>query len=468
MSVFIIVVLILAIAIPFVISRTKNRNRAWSEAARQLGLAFTPGGFLKGRKLAGRVAGMQVVVVTFTRGSGKNSSTFTRFCVTFPRPLGLGLSLTKEGFFSGVSKFFGSQDIQIGDPAFDQAMIIKGTSEHSIQSFLTPARRLRIQRFMAWRHENTINDNSIQCVKSGVASDRSSMVSTVQSMVRLAWHLIKNREDDERLQKAMWLQNEGNPEEALKAIDVIVAQAAEKSAASVNEPGGFMKEPVDEQRMQAELQYMAGDREQAHEAFQKLRSVVPEDGEIMEWIEMTKPANQLPPDSSEPFPKSSVELVPPPVIREPGRDQGVEQAQVEHEHDQGTPVEIAPDAAEIQQKLFCDDLFGDSVRSLDVSKRFEREYVAREVKWQGKLLKVERNYSTFVFEESTGAKATFKIDEWPSPLYGTNDVLAVVHLPELAMEELRNRIGEQLHFMGKLVKADGLMRNVYVDHGEVM
>jgi hypothetical protein len=467
MSGFIIVVLVLAVAIPFAIAHTKKRNRTWSEAARQLDLAFTPGGFLKSLTLTGQVERMQVVVDTFTRGSGKNSSTYTRFRVSFPRSLGLGLGLKQEAFFSGVSKFFGSQDIQIGDSTFDHTMMIKGNSEHSIRLFLTPARRMRIQRFMAWQHENTIDDNSIQCIKVGVASERSSIVSTVQSMVRLAWHLMEDREDDDRLQKAMRLQNEGDPEGALELIEAIVVQAAEKPVASVNEPGGFMQEPVDERRMQGELHYMAGDRELAYEAFQKLHSVDPEDEEVKEWLDMTKSADQLAADSREPVPKSSVDPAPPPVRREPGRNQGVERAPVEHERDQDTPVELAPYKAELQQKLFCDDLFGDSTQSLAVSKRFEQEYVAREVKWQGELVKVERNYSAFVFEESTGTKATFKIDERLSPYYGTDDVLAVVHLPGSAIEELKNRVGEQLHFTGKLVKVDGLMRNVYVDHGEV-
>ena len=74
MSGFIVVLFILAIALPFALAHTKKRNRAWSEAALQLGLSFTPGGFLQGRRLVGRVAGMQAVVDTFSRGSGKNST----------------------------------------------------------------------------------------------------------------------------------------------------------------------------------------------------------------------------------------------------------------------------------------------------------------------------------------------------------------------------------------------------------
>jgi hypothetical protein len=286
-------------------------------------------------------------------------------------------------------------------------------------------------------------------------------------MVRLARNLIEDRDDDDRLQQAMQLRNNGEPERALEVIDAIVVKAAEPPVVSAGEPADFEQDPVDERRMQAELRYLAGDRERAHEAFQQLHTADPEDEEVMEWLELTRPTAQVVAESTEPASESAAESTPLHAERESDPDQDVGQAPVEHGRDRDPPVQPASEEGGLQQQLFCDDLFGDSTRSFDVNKRFEQEYVARQVRWQGELLKVERNYSAFIFEESTGAKATFKIDERKSPYFGTDNVLAVVHLPESAIEELKNRVGEQLRFSGKLVKVDGLMRNVYLDHGAV-
>ena len=60
-----------------------------------------------------------------------------------------------------------------------------------------------------------------------------------------------------------------------------------------------------------------------------------------------------------------------------------------------------------------------------------------------------------------------KIDERPSPYYGTHDVLAVVHLADGDPKDHEGRIGQTVSFTGTLVKADGLMRNVYLDQGEI-
>ena len=49
---------------------------------------------------------------------------------------GLYFKLYREGFFSSIGKFFGMQDIEIGDPFFDDQFIIKGNNTEKIKLLL--------------------------------------------------------------------------------------------------------------------------------------------------------------------------------------------------------------------------------------------------------------------------------------------------------------------------------------------
>ena len=41
-------------------------------------------------------------------------------------PEGFRFTIYRKGFFSGLGKLLGMQDIEIGDPEFDEAFIIQG------------------------------------------------------------------------------------------------------------------------------------------------------------------------------------------------------------------------------------------------------------------------------------------------------------------------------------------------------
>ena len=70
---------------------------AWEEAGRILGLRFKTGALLNGRRMRGEFDGVGVIVETYTRSSGKNSTTYTRFRAYHPRPLDKDLKLAQQG-----------------------------------------------------------------------------------------------------------------------------------------------------------------------------------------------------------------------------------------------------------------------------------------------------------------------------------------------------------------------------------
>jgi hypothetical protein len=61
-------------------------------------------------------------------------------------PEGFRFTIYRKGLFSELSKFLGKQDIEVGDPEFDEAFIIKGNDESKVRDlFANPKIRQIIQ-----------------------------------------------------------------------------------------------------------------------------------------------------------------------------------------------------------------------------------------------------------------------------------------------------------------------------------
>lgn len=160
-------------------------NTVWRSAASNKGLLFKPAEFLSGPEIVGWVKGCRVKVDTVTRG-GDSSKKFTRFLVEYPDPLNMGLKLTEQGVMSGVTKLLGSQDIEVGDEWFDQAVLVKGRNPEQVVEFLSGPRRELLLAFFAEYPGSEITDMEITWEKSGVIEVTSGILNPVERMVQLA------------------------------------------------------------------------------------------------------------------------------------------------------------------------------------------------------------------------------------------------------------------------------------------
>lgn len=144
----------LLLFIPFVIYAMKRQGRLveeWSQAGERLGIgAYTSVGSSGG--LQGTMQELPVRVYWEQRGSGKNRYTVTVFQVDLGVDAPLGLAITSEGLLAKASKLIGAQDIQIGDPAFDSAFLIKAVDAHEVREYFGPAhRREAVLELRSWR-----------------------------------------------------------------------------------------------------------------------------------------------------------------------------------------------------------------------------------------------------------------------------------------------------------------------------
>ena len=279
---------------------SKKVRQAWEQAAERLGLRYERGSLFKSGSLRGQVDGFSVVVDTFTRGSGQHSSTYTRYRVRYPS-LELGLELSRQGALSGVAKFFGAQDIDVGQASFDRNVTVKGRRPAEVRDFLTPERRVRVQRALSADSSCKIDDTQIQCVRSGTESQTERIVSTVRKLTRLAHALARNEASS--LEQTLAAQSEGQLELALQL-------AQTDSRASGEAPGDA---DLDLRVVEGELLYTAGRYEDAAQVLEEVEAELPDDQEVKELLQQSRVAGRsTPPPLPAPEPTPEPERAPEP------------------------------------------------------------------------------------------------------------------------------------------------------------
>jgi hypothetical protein len=223
------VIAIAAIVIPLAIRSAKRTNESWASVSQDLDLRSTPAKLGQKRRISGLHHGMQVEVDTFTRRHGKSSTTYTRFHVHFPQNLRLGLQLTTEGFFSGITKAFGAQDIETGGVSFDDGVIVKGADPRRVLEFLTPTRQERIRHFLESHSGAVITDTGVLWSRRGLVRDHSQLVSCIRRIADFARCFTDEGEEDAAERPLL----EGGTVEAQEALTETVVPDLEDEPAPV-------------------------------------------------------------------------------------------------------------------------------------------------------------------------------------------------------------------------------------------
>ena len=118
-----------------------SKDEIWSQIAGDIGGEFIEGGFWGKDVLVYRHGEWQILLDTYTvttsTGKTTSSTTYTRMRAPFVNKDGLYFKIYRQGVFSSIGKFFGMQDIEIGDPFFDDQFVIKGNSTDKIGLLLS-------------------------------------------------------------------------------------------------------------------------------------------------------------------------------------------------------------------------------------------------------------------------------------------------------------------------------------------
>jgi hypothetical protein len=108
----------------------QSLDEVWGRLSKEIGAQFVPGGFWKRGKVQKQVDQWTILLDTFTRHHGQHTHVvYTRLRAPFVNPDGFRFSVHQAGAFSGLCRFLGMQDVEIGDPQFDDAFVVKGNDE---------------------------------------------------------------------------------------------------------------------------------------------------------------------------------------------------------------------------------------------------------------------------------------------------------------------------------------------------
>jgi len=119
-----------------------SKEEVWRQLCVEIGADFVEGGVWQGSKVQAHVGPWTLTLDTYTVSTGQTHITYTRMRAPYVNPEGFRFTIYRESMFSGLGRWFGMQDIEIGDPEFDAAFVIKGTDEARVcQLFAEPELR---------------------------------------------------------------------------------------------------------------------------------------------------------------------------------------------------------------------------------------------------------------------------------------------------------------------------------------
>ena len=233
-----IFILIAVGAVVFGIVQSQRANQTWSEVAQRLNLSFEEGGWTSNRQMSGRIDGVIIMAHIFSRGSGKSRRTYTGYRADVGYNLPSGLRMHKQGVFTSVAKFFGSQDIEISDPEFDDNVVIKGIDPVAISAFLTADRKAKILSLMHQFSECEIDHEGVSVANRGVDSDAQALEANLRRVADVARNLVRKPERPKppKLTQA--------PKVAEKPV--VIAPKVEEKISSFEEPAVVVEESIPE------------------------------------------------------------------------------------------------------------------------------------------------------------------------------------------------------------------------------
>ena len=110
-----------------------SKDDVWRQLSQEIGAEFVEGGFWKGNKVQAQVGTWTITVDTHTVHTQHSHVTYTRMRAPYVNPEGFRFTIYRKGIFSELGKLMGMQDIEVGDPGFDENFIIKGNDEFRVR-----------------------------------------------------------------------------------------------------------------------------------------------------------------------------------------------------------------------------------------------------------------------------------------------------------------------------------------------
>ncbi|WP_372807558.1 hypothetical protein [Pontiella sp.] len=398
---FLFFVMVAGLVVFFWLKSSKTSQEQWQVAADQLNLAYYGGGLGSAGTISGSIDGHRITVSTFTKRSGNNSQTFTKYHIEYRQRLKTDMKMTKQGALHNLGKIFGLQDINVGNPAFDDRVLLRGSNPEAVRRVLTPELRDAVKLAIVSYDDCVITNEHICVNRRGRDSDAAVVVGTVR-----------------RLLKFCELMNASHNYTPKNTQVLDRHPAAVPPIPKAKEPP---KIPVSEDPL-PEIEAI----EPSFDPYTTPRPIVPDPPMI--------PVD----DEPDPVPAVPVaEDVPPPVS------------------------EPEPDVLDLKQTAEALFRAEDSGSALLASKVFDEKYKGRRIAGSGTVKRVGKISYDPVFGSIRGIKVALTVCEMDGA-YSKIKVSAETIFPLDEFEKLKSLEDKPLHISGKLIAQDTMMRKLFV------
>jgi len=413
-----------------------SMNQAWQVAAETLRFSFAPGTWRGGPTMTGLLDGAPAEIKSYTKSSGKSSTRYTRYTVTFPS-IGVGLRLQRQSGMGMFLKVLGTQDIIIGEPIFDEAFIVQAADPQAARAVLGTGITMVLNRLIALHPEIIVSDDRIVLDRRATVRDADTLVSTLR-----------------RLASAAGVLADAGQSEALTRL---VEQRLGGTLPSDYEPGLEREQSIDERLTVGETLVASGTLDIAGRIFRALGVELPADAEIAGW------SKQIP-SAAEPLTDAA-----PPDLGSPATPKPIEPtelaatkpvARAAPEPESLSPADQAGGSDAI---AVATDLFGESRLSFETAQRYSDRYAERDIHWTGKIRNVEVVERDRILGDGPFTKAVVDVASLENDLFGSTVVSAVVAFPQSG--DVRLSEGREIEFSGRLAGIDALVRTLYVANG---
>jgi hypothetical protein len=413
---FLIIVVMGLITVSTVAARQQRVQHAWQLAASELGFALEPGGLTKSPRMVGSIRGVRVLIDIDLRGGGDDRTKYTRYTLNYPSGAPK-ITLTKQGFGSIFKRLFGGRDVVIGDPAFDQRVVIDAADPTHAAQILSPARRMAVLSLFETWNKASVSQGSFVVQRRGIETSSSALTTSVRRLVDMA--LIISEPTD--VDRALEHQARGDLQDAVSALHE-VNEGFQKR----DEPNSFT------QLLEAEALMTIGDGAAANEVLATIATGV--DKEVAGWRQVATAHLEPPQDIVRPDPETA-----------------------------GVPAAGDTPASDVDQQAVIDDLFSSNRLRYETEDHFLRVYAGRSIRWSGEIEQIREFRSDSDFDGS-GLKTTVLLGNLGDGRLLSSRVNAIVHFPDGTTIGR----GDSITFTGHLRRADRYMRNLFVSDGSVV
>lgn len=168
---FLFFVAVIGVVIYLSTQSAKATREKWKIAADRLNLAYYAGGLGSSGTISGERSGHRVTVSTYTKGGGNSSKTYTKYLLEFRNSIPVDIGMTRQGALHRLGQLFGLQDIEVGNPLFDDQVIVRGSHPDAVKRFLTPELQETIRAMVAAYSDITISSDHVVVNKAGKDTD---------------------------------------------------------------------------------------------------------------------------------------------------------------------------------------------------------------------------------------------------------------------------------------------------------